>query len=316
MNNYQLDQTLIVDPELPFTTLAAALEGLGWRREAPDLAAPPLLPGEPEWARWTWAGGKPFAVYTFNPVARLRVLDLATAPPAWRGAVAERLPLLGPERFAGLLQDPEPRRRLLGLWAIRACEGLDWLESVQALRADPEPVVAEQADQVAATLGRVTEARLEVLGSLALLAEGARSLIRRMAERPETIIGLKPDRDDCARLFNAGYAQGLAEGAAALYRNPPRANPGEDYPELDVTAAPAGLLRGPNVLSERFPRGYRDIAGWMSPERIWLSWAWRAKSGGAVRHDGLAWLDDHWVWFPKPFRLLASRLPGPPGRVH
>ena len=84
-----------------------------------------------------------------------------------------------------------------------------------------------------------------------------------------------------------------------------------------MTAAPAGLLRWANELSDRFPGGYREIAPWMNPQPIWLAWACKAADGGAVRYDGLAFLNDHWVWIPKAFRvvapIVAKRLVRPAG---
>ena len=27
-----------------------------------------------------------------------------------------------------------------------------------------------------------------------------------------------------------------------------------------------------------------------------------------MAYDGLVWIDDHWAWFPKPFRVLRAAL--------
>jgi len=93
-----------------------------------------------------------------------------------------------------------------------------------------------------------------------------------------------------------------------LWSVPPLANPGARLDLLELTAAPAGLLRSPNELSDRFPRGYRDIAGWMNPSGTWITWAWAGARGASVRFDGLAWVDDHWCWMPKVFLVVQGLL--------
>ncbi|MCP4692878.1 MAG: hypothetical protein GY859_32850 [Desulfobacterales bacterium] len=312
MTEYELDQTLIATPETSFNQIAAVLKELGWSRDETVLAAPPLVEGEPELATWTWEGGKPWVSYTFNPVARLRVLDVAGAAPSFRGMIADRIPLLGRERMSSLLTGAEAREKLLGLWAIRETERIDAIPDVTRLFSDPESVVAEQAKSVAEDLERIARARITVLTSLRTLTDAAPALIEQLSDA-DFVQGLRPTRADCAGLFDEELADAAARGAARLYEKPLTAAPGNDYPEIDVVAAPAGLLRSPNELSRKFPLGYRTIAGWMTPNRIWLTWAFRSPKGGAVRYDGLAWLEDHWIWLPKPFRIIAPLLHDPTG---
>lgn len=304
MNAYALGQTLLVAPQVAFERIAQTLQDLGWTRADPGLNSPPLVSGEPEWAMWTWQGQKPVVVYTFNPVAQLRVLDVATLPPLLRGAIAERLPLIDSHALAAFLVAESPRDRLLGLWGALETERIDLVSPVLGLRADPEPIVAEQARAVATKLDGIIQARIQVLASLRLLAEAARALIADLSD-PLKARALCPGAEDCARLFDAEIAEAVAAAAQRVFAEAPSVGPGERYPALEVTAAPAGLLRSPNELSDKFPRGYRDIAGWMQPDRIWLTWAFKSAAGGAVRYDGLAWMDDHWVWLPKPFRIVA-----------
>lgn len=321
MNAYSLGQTLLLDPDLGFDRIASALEALGWRRADPGLAQAPLVPGEPELATWSWGGEKPHCVYSFNPVARLRVLDLATVPPPLRAQIAERLPPLDTDDLLRRLASTEPRERLLGLWGIQELERLDLAEVVAGLRSDPEPLVAQVAAEVLDRLEGVVQGRLGALGSLGLIADSARPVIERLGD-PMYAATLRPSAQDCEMLLDPKAAALVGAALPEIYRHPPAAAPGERYPRLEVTAAMAGLLRWPNELADRFPLGYRDIAGWMEPGRVWLTWAWGTEPGvepgGAVRYDGLAWLEGRWVWIPKPYRVLAPLLEGldrPPRRV-
>jgi hypothetical protein len=70
---------------------------------------------------------------------------------------------------------------------------------------------------------------------------------------------------------------------------------------------PASMLSTENELSCHFPAGYRALAPWLEPQRLWLAWRYvRPGESKGLFYDGLVWCDDHWVWFPKPHQMLAS----------
>ena len=73
-----------------------------------------------------------------------------------------------------------------------------------------------------------------------------------------------------------------------------------------MTAPPPACCGGQIERAGNFRSGYRNIAGWMTPERMWLTWAARSATGGSMRYDGLAWLGERWVWLPKPYRIVAD----------
>ena len=308
MMDINLGQTLIVAPEVTYQRIASVLATLGWRLEQ-QPSQPSLLAGEPEFATWSRSGHKPFVVYSFNPVARLRVLDVATLPPALRGELAQNLPLLGDDQVNDLLFAAEPRDRLLGLWAAQETERLDLIPQTDRLSHDPVPVVAQQARAVAQRFQRILEARESLLINLRLLAEAAEPLIRQLDD-PRLTPALQPTPAELAQLFDPNLAQALVPALNEFYRQPPLASPGDGYPLLRITTANAGLLRWPNELSEKFPNGYRNIAGWMNPRHIWCAWRWHNDAGNGVQYDGLVWLEQRWIWLPKVFRLAAPLLDG------
>jgi hypothetical protein len=277
----RLGQTLIVKPEIAFQQIAAVMDELGWRKEG-GVAATPLLKGEPETATWTREGHKPFVIYTFNPVAGMRVLDVATLPPVYRQALAQHLPLLQEQEVKPLLESPDARRRLLGLWIAQECERTDLIDEVDRLRGDTERPVAKQAREIGAKLQRVAEARLTVMAQLQLLVH-----------------------EDCERLFDPAITDTVMRLCEHTFRQHPSITPLSPEAEIIATAAPAGLLRWSNELSDKFPAGYRDIAGWMQPDKLWMTWKTKEPNGSTVQYDGLVWLQDRWLWLPKIHRQLA-----------
>lgn len=308
MSTQPLDQILIVQPKCPFADIAKVLGQMGWQRDPQDMAISPLISGEPEVATWSWAGNKPYVVYTFNPIVKMRVLEVATLPPALRQALASQLPLLDKNAIAKLFESNDIRDRLLGLWAAQETERVDLIEPARKLTQDAEPILAEQAQEVCAKLERINQARTELLIQMRILGEAAPTLIRRLDNR-QFVQTLKPSRADIELLFDPLLVDVAIRAIEQLYADPQLClHHIEPDTRIDVVATPAGLLRWPNMLSEKFPGGYRDIAGWLNPSCIWMCWKLHDRSGGVVSYDGLVWLDDHWCWLPKIFRYLTPYL--------
>jgi hypothetical protein len=307
MDIYQLGQVLLADPTVSFTEIAAAMERIGLERQDSGTATQPFVEGEPETASWWWHGRKPFVIYTFNPVVKLRVLDVATLPPGMRGAIASQVRIMDRSRIIPLFEAGDPRDRLLGLWSAQASEDLELIPYAERLANDPDPVVAEQARLVVQRLRQINEARYEALASLRILTDATPPLIARLSDAA-FVETLKPGDDDLPALFDQNLTPLLGEAVNAIYSGKLRISKLEPDASIKVFGAAAGMLRWPNMLSEKFPLGYRDVAGWMNPHRIWLAWTVTTPSGGTVRYDGLAWLDRRWVWLPKIYRYLAPYL--------
>lgn len=126
-------------------------------------------------------------------------------------------------------------------------------------------------------------------------------------ETGQVVAQIKPRDEDYPRVF-VGEAAALARDAyAALWRREPPRTAQSGVIEVKVSLAPAGMLIDENDLSRHFPQGYRAIARWLQPGRVWVAWKYvkpGAQSGDA--YNGLVWIDDHWAWFPKPFRVLRT----------
>lgn len=302
----EFHQVLIIKPNFTFDELAHVMQRMGWQHDSLDLETLSIIANEPEVACWSWAGQKPMVIYTFNPVVKMRVLDVASLPPALREALANQLPLLDNLAVEHLLDSDDVRERLLGLWAAQETERLDLIEATRQLAEDSESVLAEQARDVCSRLERIEQARLEVLVQMKIMSEAAPALIRQLHD-VNFVKTLKPTRQDLQLLFDEPLVDFAEQGINQLYAGNNLYITLPQDAELQVVACPAGLLRWANMLSNKFPGGYRDLAGWMTPNRIWLCWKVETPTT-SMAYDGLVWLDDHWCWLPKIFRSLVPYL--------
>ena len=120
----------------------------------------------------------------------------------------------------------------------------------------------------------------------------------------EIFNSLKPKPEDYRKVFSAE----LAKVAQQHYKNwDEQERQPIHYDEntrIDAYMAPAGMLREDNELSRHFPGGYQSIANQLNPQRIWASWKYYQQGDSSgYSMNGLVWVDDHWAWFPKPYRL-------------
>ena len=308
---FRLPQVFVLPRETGFSRLRAAVEGLGFRPVAAGPAVQPLIDGEPEVAAWEWPGGLPALYYSFNPVARLRLLDVATAPPRLRGVLAAMLhPLSGAAVREGLA-DTDDRRRLWAIWAAVETERLDLIHDIASIATTGSPTLREEAETALHRLGDLADLRLEALAGARLIAMTAAELIAGLG-RPEDLAPHLATPADCESLFVPQIAARLAERLAARGW-PARGLTARPVRDEDVFAAPAGAFRWPNEVSDRFPMGYRTIAGWMAPAPVWVGWRGQEPDGGRVQMDGLVLVEGRWRFFPKAFRLVEPLLPVLPG---
>ena len=141
-----------------------------------------------------------------------------------------------------------------------------------------------------------------------LLAEEVRPLLASLARdrSGEVLERLRPRPEDYAKVFQPEAVQ----TARLAYQTLWITGIGMTFPtgaqsELRVFVAPAGLLTSANDLSRHFPGGYVAIGHQLQPHRVWAAWKY-VKPGeeSGLAFDGLVWCDDHWAWFPKPYRFF------------
>lgn len=118
---------------------------------------------------------------------------------------------------------------------------------------------------------------------------------------------VRPRPGDAAKAFQQGADQ-VEAYVNGLFGEQVDLGLSADQTELVVHAAPSGALGEGHPLAAPFPGAYRKLAeGYLADGRVWL--AWEVKRPGdarGVRFDGLVWLDDHFAWFPKPWRAFQD----------
>lgn len=72
--------------------------------------------------------------------------------------------------------------------------------------------------------------------------------------------------------------------------------------EIIVTSARADEF----AIATWFPRGYQSLVD-LVPDRIWLAWKYVEPGESlGIAYDGLVWVDERFVWFPKPWRVVQG----------
>ena len=304
---------LILAPDSSFAQLSERLSEVGWQMVG--NAAQPIVPGEPEHAVFQRAGAENL-FYSFNPVCRLRVLDRSElASPsdlalssavdtatvrAWLSAGDERTVLRG-ILAAGQLADP-------GLAA-----------PIEPHRHHPRAAIAQAATRVLDALNKHKDepgsadneqrARIQALMAAELLKQQLTPVLQALAHDRDGGIAatLRPRSGDYALAFQPdAVAAAAAAYSHAWSSEAPRVSSVPSGSQLRIDVAPAGMLADDNALSKHFPGGYRGIAHLLDPHRIWVRWKYLPPGESVgMSYDGLVWLGDHWVWFPKPYRLLS-----------
>lgn len=304
--------TQLLAPALSFSQLRQRMETAGWHLA--EASSQPILPDEPEFASFVRNPGE-VAVYTFNPVCHLRLLE---------GLVADLLPQASRDDVAVWLRDADLRVLLRGLLAARHLPDHDLLAQVVALQTHPHPTLAQAATDAAAAMradlaaapeseaAQELNARDQALAAIAVLEQQLTPVLRALAQdrSGHLAAALVPRESDYAMAFAPEAVEAARQGYARLWSQTPELAPVHPDSRLELHFAPAGMLEYANELSWHFPGGYRAIAHMLDPHRVWVAWKLIPPGQSAgMAYDGLVWLDDHWAWFPKPYRMLAEAPP-------
>ena len=314
---------LIIDPSFTFSDLTTALGSAGW--SLASSASRPLVPGEPEHA--AFARGDEILQYTFNPVCRFRVAELASEPDADTARLLHRV---APTDVLEWLASPDERTALRGLLAARLEPDVRYASPVWALTAHPHKALADASLRASDAIHHATtpseprrsatgpkapsDARAVALAFIDTIRRQIDPLLRSLANDSDGSVlrSLRPRADDYARVFSADAVDAARAAYESMWNDAPRVEVPPLNTHLEVHVAPAGMFASENELSAHFPTGYRHIAHLLNPHRAWVRWTYaRPGQPNGVSFDGIVWCDDHWAWFPKPFRALAAHARTP-----
>jgi hypothetical protein len=304
----------VVDPDCKFDDLDRRLASLGFARDSSvKPVTADIIPGEPELAAWT-RDGRERLTYTFNPVVSLRVIDGSSLGAGGLESICRQIPLLDSKAIGQLLVDDDPRRVLLGLLAARIVRAQELAPVVVPLTFHAQQVIQRAAAETieALAFGVGATARQKALAVMQVLAQQAIRPLSALVgpDGPRQLESMRPRTEDFGRAFNPEIADAARAAYEELWRDPPRLERLESGELiLRVDAAPAGMLHEENELSRHFPGGYRALAPHLVPDRIWFVWRYLNEGDRAgMRYDGVVLLDDRWVWFPKPYRVVGELL--------
>jgi hypothetical protein len=176
----------------------------------------------------------------------------------------------------------------------------------------PEPVDATASADPVEAFRRAVQGAEAVQQVVAPLLDALRH-----ADAAALVAHLHPQAQDYRKVFVGTAAEAARQAYEALWAQPASLfrPPSPEQTALHVHVAPAGLLGTDVDMVRPFPLGYRAIAPLLDPHRVWVCWKYtRPELASGLAYDGLVWCDDHWAWFPKPYRRLASLLASPPDR--
>jgi hypothetical protein len=306
-------RSLIVDPALHFAQLETRLLSIGFTRDASVRSiTPDAMPGEPEMA--AWVKDRQRLTYTFNPVVSLRVLAPHQLTQETALLLVEQLPLLDMPAVGELLTAAEPRRILLGLLAAHALAAGELALVVAPLQAHPDRTISRAAESTLQALRATPSAtaREQTLAVMQVLCRKAIPVLSSLVgpDGAATLESMRPRADDYSRVFRGDIVDRVRAAYDSLWQTPPSLDRLESGSmTLRVDAAPAGMLDRENELSRHFPGGYRALAPYLLSDRVWFVWRYLEPGADAgIRYDGVVLLDDRWVWFPKPYRVVGELL--------
>jgi hypothetical protein len=138
-------------------------------------------------------------------------------------------------------------------------------------------------------------------------ASASALLVELRNQGPAAAARLKPRPADIAKVFRAELVELAITHYAAVWSQPIELTALPDQNELVVYAARAEELPAPT-----FPGGYRQVAAQLVAGRTWIAWKYIASGARrGMAYDGLVWIDDHFAWFPKPWRMVAKTTEDP-----
>lgn len=122
---------------------------------------------------------------------------------------------------------------------------------------------------------------------------------------------LRPREEDYEKAFDAATAPGLRAAYSEVWASGQMVvAPKPDQTGLLIAAATSDDLREWNYRARAFPGGYQDVARHLVPGRTWIRWKFVVPGEQlGMAYDGMVWCDDHWAWFPKPWRALRQFPP-------
>jgi hypothetical protein len=302
----------VLDPAFTFNALNERMQNANWQLSA--NATNPIVAGEPEHAVFEHLeSGRVF--YTYNPACQLRVLDCSSLS----GTVdLSSLPIADLDAIREWLASDDEQTILRGILAANIMNATELIDFIELHCNHPSASIATAAAHTALRLqGKGTEKNSATDIETQTLALANAKLVKQLVtplllalchDHDGTLSAtLRPRPEDYARVFQPEAVDASRVAYEAVWATPLRIISISPDSRLECHVAPASMLSYDNNLSWHFPGGYRTIASLLNPHCVWVAWKMIPPSQSAgMAYNGLVWIDDHWAWFPKPYRVLSK----------
>jgi len=138
--------------------------------------------------------------------------------------------------------------------------------------------------------------------------EGAKQLTGELLKGNSSFLpSLRPTDADIEALFDASVVAPMKAYVAKTYAEISKAKIGgkDGQTELLFKIAKSEDFVAMNEAAKDFPGGYSSNGAMFKPGVTWYAWKF-VKPGETtgMAFDGLTFVNQHWVWVPKPFRAM------------
>jgi hypothetical protein len=180
----------------------------------------------------------------------------------------------------------------------------------QLHQLDDQPATDSEPDRYKQAAPGDFDSRAAAYASIEIIRAQVTPILEAIArDRSGEVVRLLRSRpDDYAKVFVGAAVERARQAYEAMWNTDLNiAYPSTEQTVLLCYVAPAGMLADDNELSRHFPGGYKALAPWLNPHRMWVCWKYvRPGETSGLAYNGLVWCDDHWAWFPKPYTILRG----------
>jgi hypothetical protein len=118
---------------------------------------------------------------------------------------------------------------------------------------------------------------------------------------------LRPRPGDAAKVFLPALSTAIEAALDRVWAKGITIRPAGGQTEVSAMAGLPEDFAEQAVHTRGFAQAYTPLADYLQPGRIWISWTFHASGEEkGSRFDSLVWIEDHWAFFPKPWRLLPK----------
>ena len=137
--------------------------------------------------------------------------------------------------------------------------------------------------------------------------DGAKKLLSQFlapaTDKKALTAALRPDTADYQAIFTPELAAKIEASQAKMWASGEGIGAKDDQTELLLSSATADDFKAGNDKADKFPGGYKKLVGKLKPGVVLYRWKF-VKPGSTIgmAYDGLAHVNGHWVFIPKPWR--------------